>query len=119
MRPSLDASEYVGGQRVAGALVGALLSAILLTAVNDRSILVVVIVVLGVLGGALRNVNYAFYCACISTLVLIALGLPHPGNLADNWERVVWTLIGVVIAILVTLVIQVCSNRSSQQTATT
>jgi hypothetical protein len=118
MKPRVDASVYVAAQRVAGALVGALLSGILLTFVHDRTILVVLILVLGILAGALHDVNYALYCACISTLVLIALGLPHPGNLADNWERVVWTLAGVGIAILVTFLIDVARNRAPQATAT-
>jgi uncharacterized membrane protein len=119
MKPSADASMYVAGQRVAGALIGAVVSGLVLTFVNDPTILVVLIVILGVLGGALHDANYALYCACISTVVLTAMGLPHPGNLSDNWERVVWTLAGVVIAVLVTLLMETARSRAAQRPATT
>jgi Fusaric acid resistance protein-like len=104
MKPKFDASVYIAGQRVAGALIGAILAALLLTLVSDRTILLVLIVVFVGIGNAVHDANYALFYACISTEVLISLGLPHPGDLAENWARVAWTLVGVGIAISVTFV---------------
>jgi hypothetical protein len=118
MKPSLGASAYAGGQRIAGAILGGILAALLLTVVHNQTALAVVIVLVGAVGIALHEVNYALYYACISTAVLTALGLPHPGNLADNWERVAWTLTGVVIALAVIYVAGVVTNWESHRTAT-
>ena len=118
MKPSLEASVYVGGQRVAGTLVGAVLAAILLTIVDDRTLLIVLIVVLATVGGMVHDVSYALYCACISTEVLISLGLPHPGSLADNWQRVAWTLAGVAIALAVTYLADMAHKRAPHRTVT-
>jgi hypothetical protein len=104
MKPKFDSSVYVAGQRVAGALVGAILATILLTLVQDRTILLVLIVVFFSVGNMVHDANYALYYACISTEVLISLGLPQPGNLLDNYARVLWTLVGVGIAIMVSFV---------------
>jgi hypothetical protein len=119
MKPTFDASAYVAGQRVGGALVGAILAAILLTVVDDRTLLVVLIVILIAVGGALHDASYAIYCVLISTAVLIAMGLPHPGSFVDNWHRVVWTLVGVAISLLVTFVSNVARNRAPQPAAAT
>jgi uncharacterized membrane protein YgaE (UPF0421/DUF939 family) len=115
MKPKFDASVYVAGQRVAGALIGAILAALLLTLVDDRTILLVLIVVFVGVGNAVHDANYALYYACISTEVLITLGLPHPGNFGDNWARVLWTLVGVGIAILVSFVADPSRNKIRQQ----
>jgi hypothetical protein len=117
MTPSLEASTYVAGQRVAGALVGAILAALLLGAIHDRTFLAVMEVVIGALGVALHEVNYALYCASISTVVLTWLGLPHPTSLTTNWERVAWTVAGVGIALCVTLVADWAHTRMSQRAA--
>jgi hypothetical protein len=118
LRPSMQASAYVAGQRVAGALLGAILSGILLTTVHDRTVLAIFIALVVALGVALHEVNYALYCTCIATAVLIGLGLSHPGSLADNWERVAWTLAGIGNALLVGLVIDLARSRAAPRAAT-
>jgi uncharacterized membrane protein YgaE (UPF0421/DUF939 family) len=117
MKPSLQASTYVAGQRVAGALVGAILAALLLSAIHDRTFLAVMVVIIGALGVALHEVNYALCCASISTVVLTWLGLPHPTSLTTNWERVAWTVAGVGIALSVTLVADWAHTRMPQRAA--
>jgi uncharacterized membrane protein YccC len=117
MKPSLQASTYVAGQRVAGALVGALIAALLLSAIHDLTYLAVILVVIAALGVALHEANYALYSACISTVVLTWLGLPHPTSLQANWERVTWTLAGVGIALAVTFLADVIHTRVSQRVA--
>jgi uncharacterized membrane protein YccC len=103
MKPDHDEALFVAEQRVAGTILGALLAAGLLTAVHDRALLAVFIAVGGALGGAMRNANYAIYCVFVSAVVLTCLGLGHPGSLANNWERVGWTLAGVAIGLGVML----------------
>jgi hypothetical protein len=118
LKPSLQVSAYVAGQRVAGAVLGAILSGILLTLIPYQPILIVIVVVVAALGIALYQVNYALYSACIATVVLVALGLPHPGSLTENWERVAWTLAGVAIALAIMVVIELGRTRTSHQAAT-
>ena len=55
-------------------------------------------------GVAIRFWNYAFYTAAIAAGVLLAVDLPHPSNYSADGDRVLWTLIGVAIAVLVMLV---------------
>jgi uncharacterized membrane protein YccC len=99
MKPGFDEALFFAEQRVAGAILGALLAAGLLTLVPGRDLLAVFIVACGALAGATRDVNYAIYCTFVATVVLTGMGLGHPGNLADNWERVAWTIVGVAIGL--------------------
>ena len=48
---------------------------------------------------ATRLVNDAFYCAAVAGAVLIAVDLPHPTNLADEGQRVLFTFTGVGIGV--------------------
>jgi hypothetical protein len=118
LKPSLQASAYIAGQRVAGAVLGAIAAGVLLSLVHQQPILILILVVIGALGVALHEVNYAHYCACIATVVLIALGLSHPGDVASDWERVAWTLAGVGIALVVMLVASLATQSMPQQAAT-
>ena len=103
MKPSLAQSTLVAMQRLAGAIIGAAVAALFLLAVDSKTALEVVIVVLGALAGSIRLVNYAFYCAAVAGAALIATDLPHPANLADEGQRVLYTFIGVGIGVLIML----------------
>jgi hypothetical protein len=113
MRPSLRASAYRAGQRVAGALVGAILSAILLSVIHDRTALEIIIVILAALAGTLHEANYALHYAALSTVVLMALGLAHGVNLAENWLRVAWAFAGVLIALAVMLLADAVTSTNA------
>jgi hypothetical protein len=119
MKPSPAASAYASGQRVAGAILGGLLAGLLLSAVHDTTLLEVVIVLFVAVGITLHEVNYAHYYTCISVAVLTALALPHPGNLSVIWERVLWTLVGVAIALGVTFLAGLISHREQPRVAAT
>jgi hypothetical protein len=112
MKSRLADSISIAAQRVAGTLIGAIASAILLSFVHDQTVIIVIMVVVCALGVALHEVNYALYCACIAMIVLTALGLPHPGDLADNWQRVAWTFVGVGIALVVMFLADVVHPRA-------
>ena len=59
--------------------------------------------------------NYALHTAAISPgIVLIAVDTPHPTNLADEADRVLYTLTGVGIAVLVTLLATELHKRTSR-----
>jgi Fusaric acid resistance protein-like len=112
MKPSLDQTTVVAAQRVAGTLIGAAAAALLmLIPANEHGLklisithaLEVVTIVFFLHGMAIRFWNYAFYNAAIVAGVLLALDLPHPSNNSADGERVLYTLIGVAIAVLVML----------------
>ena len=63
----------------------------------------VVAIVLIMHAVAIRLVNYALYSSAIAAAVLILLDLPQPANYSAEGDRVLWTLCGVGIAVLVML----------------
>ena len=110
MKPSLDQSTLVGAQRLAGALIGAAAAAlVLLIPASEHGLrllaiargLEVVALVLFMHGAATRFWNYALYCAAIAAGVLILMDLPQPSNYAAEGYRVLWTLCGVGVGLLV------------------
>jgi len=103
MKSSLTQTTLVALQRLAGAIIGAVVSAVFLLTVDNKVVLGVVTVIFGTLAGSIRAVNYAFYCAALATCVLIAEDLPNPTNLGHEARRVLFTLAGVGIAIVVML----------------
>ena len=112
MKPSLEQATLVGAQRLAGALIGAAAAALLLLVpasehglrlVAAERGLEVVAVVLLMHGAAIRFWNYALYCGAIAAGVLILVDLPQPSNYGAEGYRVLWTLCGVGIAVVVML----------------
>ena len=112
LKPSLAQSTLVGVQRIAGALIGAGVALLfLLIPVHEHGLrllavdfgLEVVAIVLIMHAVAIRLVNYALYSSAIAAAVLILLDLPQPANYSAEGDRVLWTLCGVGIAILVML----------------
>jgi uncharacterized membrane protein YccC len=103
---------------VAGAIIGAILAAILLSTVHEKAVLEVAIALFLAAGLALHDANYALHSAAIATAVLTALGLSDPGNLSANWERVAWNFVGIVIALAVMLLAaNLFSNRARSRGA--
>ena len=112
LKPSLAQSTLVGVQRVAGALIGAGVAVLfLLIPANEHGLrllavdfgLEVVAIVLIMHAVAIRMVNYALYCSAIAAAALILVDLPQPSNYSAEGDRILWTLCGVGIAILVML----------------
>jgi uncharacterized membrane protein YccC len=103
MKPDLQQSALVAEQRVAGTIVGAAVAALVLLAVDNRTALEVVIVVLLALAGSIRTVSYTWYTAAVAGAVLIAADVPHPSNFTDEGRRILFTLAGVGISIIVLL----------------
>jgi uncharacterized membrane protein YgaE (UPF0421/DUF939 family) len=74
-------------------------------------------VVLAALAGSIRAVNYAFYCAAVAGVALIAMDLPHPSNLAGEGQRVLYTFIGVGIGVLVMFLASLLQKRAAAKAA--
>lgn len=110
MKPGLEQSTLTALQRLAGAMIGAAAAALLLlipanetgrTLLAIEHGLAVVALVLLMHGVATRFWNYAFYCGFIAAGVLILVDLPQPSNFDAVGYRVLWTLCGVALGVLV------------------
>lgn len=126
MKPSLQQSTLVGMQRLVGALIGAAVAVlILLIPANedglrlvavDRGLEVVALVLL-MHAMAIRFWNYALYCAAIAAGVLIFEDVLQPTDYAAEGYRILWTLCGVAIGVLVMLLAGLLAKRRTAKTA--
>ena len=115
MKPDLQQSTFVAVQRVAGTIVGAAVAALVLLVVDNRTVLEVIIVVLLALAGSIRTVSYAWYTAAVAAAVLIAMDVPHPSNLSDEGRRILFTLAGVGIAVIVMFLAGLLQKRTAKK----
>jgi uncharacterized membrane protein YccC len=113
MKPSLQQAELVAIQRLAGAVLGAIVAAVFLLTVSSKNALGAVVVVLAGVAGSIRTVNYAFYTAAVAGVVLIATDIPNPSDLDAEARRVMFTFIGVGIAVGVTLLANLLQKRAA------
>ena len=118
MKPSIEQSRLVGLQRVIGAGMGAVVAIPILLAVHDKDALVVIIILLAAIGASIHGVNYAYYTAAIASAALIAADLPHPTNYAAEGRRVLFTFIGVGIAVVVMFIADRMQTRSAKAAPT-
>ena len=123
MKASLDQTTLVAGQRLAGALFGAIAAALVLLIPTSEHGLRLVTVTIGlqvvafvvlVNGVAIRFFNYALYCGAIAAGVLILIDLPQPSDYAAEGYRVLWTLCGVAIGVLVMLLAGLLARRRAK-----
>ena len=105
-----------------GALIGAGTSMLLLlipaneTGLKLFSItrgLVIVALVLLMHGVAIRFCNYALYCAAIAAGALILVDLPQPSHYAAEGYRVLWTVCGAGIGLLLMLLAGLLAKLSA------
>ncbi|MFZ0973858.1 MAG: FUSC family protein [Solirubrobacteraceae bacterium] len=101
MKPDLQQSTFAAVQRVAGTAIGAAVAALVLLTVHNKTVLEVIIVLLFGLAAAIRFVNFAWYTAALAGGLLIAMDVPHPSNFASEGRRILFTLAGVGIAVIV------------------
>jgi Fusaric acid resistance protein-like len=123
MKPSLQQATLIAVQRLVGALIGAAAAALLLlipaneTGLRlfsiDRGLEVVALVLL-MHGAAIRFWNYALYGAAIAAGVLVLVDLPQPSNYSAEGYRVLWTLCGVAIGVLVMLLAGLLARRTAK-----
>ena len=104
-------------QRLAGAVIGALVAALVLLTLDNKHALELIIVIFGAFAASFRVVNYAIYCAAIAATVLIAMDLPNPANLAAEGHRVLFTFLGVGIGVAVMALAALIQKRSAKSVA--
>jgi len=122
MKPSLEQTTLVAVQRLAGALIGAAAAVLLLLIpasehglklIEITNGLAFVALVFFMYGAAIRFWNYALYCAAIAGAALTLLDLAQPSNYGAEGYRVLWTLCGVGIAVLVMLLAGLLAKRKA------
>jgi hypothetical protein len=123
MKPSLEQSTVTALQRLAGALIGAGVAILLLlipASVHGIHLIAVtrgletVALVLFVHAVAIRFWNYAVYTAAIAAGVLTLLDLLQPNDYGAEAYRVLWTLCGVAIGVLVMLLASLLGKRKAK-----
>jgi len=114
MKTSLGQATLAAEQRLAGALIGALVATVFLLTVDNVHALEVVIVIAAAFAATFRAANYAVYCAAVATTVLIATDLPHPSNLGAEGRRVLFTFIGLGIGFVVLLLAGLIQKHSAK-----
>jgi len=122
IKPSFEQTTLIAAQRVSGALIGAAAAALLLLIpANEQGLtllaithgLEVVALVLFMHAAGIRFWNYALYYATITAGVLILLDLLQPSNYGAEGDRVLWTLCGVAIGVLVMFLAGLLARRKS------
>jgi uncharacterized membrane protein YccC len=112
LKPSLQQTTLIAVQRLAGTLIGAAAAVLLLLIpANEHGLrllsitlgLEVVALVLFMHGAAIRFWNYALYTGAIAAGVLTLIDLLQPANYGAEGYRLLWTLCGVGIGVLVML----------------
>ena len=120
LRPGVDQSTLYAVRRLAGALIGAGVAILLLlipanvhglrllTTIHGLEVVALVLLVHAV---ATRFLNYAVYCAAIAAAVLILLDLPQPASYGAEGYRVLWTLCGAGIGVVVMFLADLLGKR--------
>jgi hypothetical protein len=111
MKTSLNQATLAAAQRIAGAVMGALIAMFFLLAIDNKHVLQVVVVALGAFAASVRAATYAFCCAAMAALVLIAEDVIHPTNLSAEGRRVLFTFAGLGIGIAVLILAGVIQKR--------
>jgi hypothetical protein len=57
---------------------------------------------------------FALYCGIIAAAALILLDLPQPSNYAGEGDRVLWTLCGVGIGVLIMFLAGLLAKRTAK-----
>jgi len=118
MKSSLAESTLVAEQRLIGATIGAAIASLCLLTIHTKYALEAIMVLLGAIGGSIRGVNYALYAAAIAGCVLIASGVSHhPSNLGAEGQRVLYTFLGVGLALIVMLLVNQLQKRNTAKAA--
>src|SRR6266498_3471896 len=115
MQPSLQQSTLTAAQRPADALlllIPASETGLRLLAVEHGLAIVALVILMH--GAAIRFWNYALYCGAIAAGVLILVDRPQPGSYSAVGYRVLWTLCGVAIGVLVMLLAGLLARRTAR-----
>jgi hypothetical protein len=121
MKPSLEQSTLVAVQRLAGAVIGAAAAVLLLlipaslTGLHLFAVtlgLEVVAIIFIMHAVAVRFWNYAIYTGFVAAAVLTLIDRLQPTDYAAEGYRVLWTLCGVAIGVLVMFLAGLLAKRA-------
>ena len=121
MKPDLVQTTLVAVQRLAGVVMGAAAACLLLLIpanehgkqlVSITHGLEVVALVLIMHAVAVIFWNYTFFAAAVSAAVLILMDVQQPTDYATEGYRVLWTLCGVAIGVVVMLLAGLLAKRA-------
>jgi hypothetical protein len=125
MKPDLGQSTLLAAQRVAGALIGGVAAGLLLLIpanvhglrlfATDRGLEVVALVLL-IHGVGSRFWNYALYYGAVTAGVMTLLDLPQPTNYSTEGYRLLWTVCGVAIGVVVMFLAGLLAKRRTART---
>jgi uncharacterized membrane protein YccC len=112
LRPYAAATVSRSLLRVAGTVVGAALTALVMVSVTDRTELIVLMFVLSVLAFSLMPLNYALGVVFLTPLIIVLISITSTGGWELAGHRILNTLIGGALALLGGYVLWPGANRS-------
>jgi hypothetical protein len=95
-------------------IVGAAVAVLVLLPVDNITGLEIIVVVLMALAASIRTMSYTFYTAAVAATVLIAADAPDPSNLTHEGRRILFTIAGVGIAVIVLLLAGLLQKRTAK-----
>ena len=118
LKPTLQQSTFRAVQRLADTILGAGIAALFLLTVGSHHALEEIVILLLGAGVSIYAVNYAIYTTAIAGAALIAMDLPHPTNLDAEGRRILFTFIGVGIAVVFMFLVSLLQKRKAASAAT-
>src|SRR6516162_6009488 len=100
LKPNFGGTLQRSVQRVTGTICGALLAAALLLFLKDSILLLPMLAGLSFATFTLRNRNYGLFALALTPMVMVMLDVAHPITTADSIFRILYTVIGSVVALV-------------------
>ncbi len=100
LKPNFGGTMQRSVQRITGTILGALLAALIMLGSPEPWLLWSVLPALVFATFALRNVNYTLFSLALTPTVLLMLDIAHPISVTDSFLRVLYTIIGSILALL-------------------
>ncbi|MFB2836120.1 FUSC family protein [Floridanema evergladense] len=100
LKPDYGATMQRVAQRISGTVVGAILAAGLVLNVHDLRVLLGIVIIVALLAGAIRLVNYALFILLLTLMVIVVLNLSKPGNWYLAEVRIFHTLVGGILVVI-------------------
>jgi len=120
MKPGFAITRQRNGWRLTGTLLGCALALLLFTVVDNVNVLLTLLVVSGILGYALIQVNYMLAATFITLLVMLAFHFLDPADSAAViGERLTDTAIGSLLALSCSYILPSWEVNSLPQLART
>jgi len=100
LKPNFGGTFQRAIQRITGTVAGALLAALLLWCIQDFRWLLVTLALLSFATLTLRWANYVAFSMALTPMIMVILDLAHPGTISDSFLRIIYTILGGVLAIV-------------------